>query len=185
MELDKAIKSRHSSKEFKQKKPDWRTIIECIDSARYAPMAGNIFTLKFILVDNKEKIKKISKACQQQFIAKANYVVVVCSSSSATANAYGKKAEIYCRQQAGAGIQNFLLKIQEAGLATSWVGAFVEEQIQRELVIPEGINVEAVFPIGYEIKKPTKQKKKINLDQALYFNKYGNKKMKPIKKINV
>jgi len=184
MELDKAIKSRHSSKEFKQKKPDWRKIIECIDYARYAPMAGNLFTLRFILVDNKEKIKKISEACQQQFISKANYVVVACSNYSKTSNAYGGKAEIYSRQQAGAGIQNFLLRIQEAGLSTCWIGAFVEEQIQRELKIPEGINVEAVFPIGYEIKKP-KQKKKINLDQILYFNSYGTTKMKPIKKINV
>ncbi len=62
MDLDKAIKSRKSVKKFKDKKPDWRDIIEVIDSMRYAPMAGNNFSLKFILVDNKEKIKKISKS---------------------------------------------------------------------------------------------------------------------------
>src|SRR4030042_33924 len=136
MELNKAIENRHSVRKFSNKKPNWRTIIECIDSARYAPMAGNNYTLKFILVDNEEKIDKIAEATQQQFIAKAKYLVVVCSDSSRTKNAYGEKSEIWCRQQAGAAIQNFLLKIEEAGLATCWVGYFVEEQIKRKIKIP-------------------------------------------------
>jgi len=42
MELDKAIKSRRSIRRYSAQKPDWRDIIECIDSMRYAPKAGNI-----------------------------------------------------------------------------------------------------------------------------------------------
>jgi nitroreductase len=184
MDLNKAIQSRHSVKKFKDKKPDWRKIIECIDSARCAPMAGNNFTLKFILVNDRTKIQKISEASQQPFISQAKYIVVVCSNPSITTNAYGKKSEIYCRQQAGAGIQNFLLKIQEIGLSTCWVGNFVEEQIKRTLKIPAGINVEAIFPIGFEFEKQ-KRKTKIELDRILYFEAYGNKKMKSPKKLEV
>ncbi len=178
MELDKAIKNRHSVRKFSNKKPNWRSIIECIDSARYAPMAGNNYTLKFILIDDEEKIKKISEACQQQFIAQTKYVVVVCSNPSRPVNAYGKKGEIFCRQQAGAAIQNFLLKIEEVGLSTCWIGYFVDEQIKDILNIPEDINIEALFPIGYEYKKARTRKMKIDLDRILYFHKYGDKKMK-------
>ena len=184
MDLDKAIKSRISVKKFKGKKPDWRDIIEIIDSMRSSPMAGNNFSLKFILVDDKEKIKKISEAAQQPFISQTSYVLVVCSIYSRTINSFGKRGEIYLRQQAGAAIQNFLLKIQEKKLATCWIGYFVEEQIKRELKIPENINVEALFPIGYEFEKP-KQKQKIGLDEILYFNEYKNKRMKKPKKLNV
>ena len=184
MELDKAINSRKSVKKFKDKKPDWREIIECIDVMRCAPMAGNSFTLKFILVDDKEKIKKISEAAQQSFITQADYVLVVCSNNSRIINSFGKKGEIYSRQQAGAAIQNFLLKIQEKNLATCWIGHFVEEQIRRELRIPDNINIEAVFPVGYAstLGKP---KRKISLDEVLYFNKYKNKKMRNPKKVDV
>ncbi len=178
MELNKAIQSRYSVKKFKDKKPDWRDIIECIDAARYAPMAGNNFTLKFILVDDKEKIQKITDATQQPFINQAKYVVIVCSNTSRPVNVYGKKGEIFCRQQAGAAIQNFLLKIQESGLSTCWIGYFVEDQIKRELKIPDNIQVEAIFPIGYEFEKQKTKRLKIDLDRILYFNKYGNKKMK-------
>lgn len=186
MELDKAIKSRTSVKKFNSKKPDWRTIIECIDAARFAPMAGGNYTLKFILVDNSETIKNIAEECQQDFIAKAHYVVVACSVPGITVNAYGKKqGEIYARQQAGAAIQNFLLKIFESGLSTCWVGLFVEEQIKKELKIPANAQVEAVFPIGFEYEKKRARKAKIDLDNILYFNSYGQKKMNPPKKMDV
>lgn len=172
MELNKAIQSRHSVKKFNSKKPDWRDIVEAIDAARYAPTAGGNFTLKFIIVDNTEKIKKIAEACQQDFITKAYYVVVACSSPSRLVNAYGKQGEIYVRQQAGAGIQNFLLKIEELGLSTCWVGYFVENQIKKILKIPEEINVEAIFPVGYEYKKNKTPKRRIDLDNILCFNKW-------------
>ena len=113
MKLDEAIQNRRSIRKFNTKKPDWRDIIECIDVARYAPMAGNNYTLRFILIDDKEKIQKIAKAAQQDFVSQAKYVVVVCSNPSKTTNTY-EKGEIFCRQQAGAAIQNFLLKIERA-----------------------------------------------------------------------
>ena len=91
MNLDKAIESRKSVRKFIQKKPDWRDIIECIDAARHAPMAGNNFTLKFIVVDDKDKIQRLSEASQQSFISQAHYVVVVCSDISRTSNAYEEK----------------------------------------------------------------------------------------------
>ena len=185
MDLDKAIKSRHSVKNFTSKKPDWRNIIECIDVARYAPMAGGNYSPKFILVDDSEKIKKISEACDQDFVSQAHYIVIVCSDPTRTMNAYGKQGEIYARQQAGAAIQNFLLKIQEYGLATCWIGYFVEEYIKRELKIPDHVQVEAVFPIGFEFEKRPAKKSRIDLDRILYFNSYGQMKMNPPKKMNV
>ena len=177
MDLDKAIKSRSSVRKFNSKKPDWRDIIECINSSRFIPVAGGIYNLKFILVDNPESIKKISEACQQDFVATAEYVVVVCSNPSRLVNSYGKDGEIYSRQHAGAAIQNFLLKIEEKGLATCWVGYFVESQIKHELKIPEDLKVEAVLPIGFAFEKKRTRKEPVELDRILYFNAYGKTKM--------
>lgn len=185
MELKKAIQSRTSVRKFKSRKPDWRDIIEAIDAARYAPMAGSNYTLKFILVDDSEKIKKIAEAAQQDFVAQAHYIVVACSKSGRTVNAYGKEGEKYCMQQAGAAIQNFLLKITEFGLSTCWIGYFVESQIKRTLDIPKDVDVEAVFPIGFEYEKKKTRKSNIDLDRILYFNSYGQSKMKIPKKLNV
>ena len=184
MDLDKAIRSRKSIRKFKSKKPDWRDIIECIDAMRYAPSAGNNFVQRFILVDDKEKIQKISEAAQQSFITEVGYVLVVYSSLSRTLNSYGERGKIYSRQQTGAAIQNFLLKIEEKSLATCWIGHFVEEQIKDLLKIPKTSNVEALFPIGYPAERGKKERK-IDLDRVLYFNDSKTKTMKKIKKVNV
>ncbi|MFC1682006.1 nitroreductase family protein [Nanoarchaeota archaeon] len=188
MQLDQAIQSRKSVRKFSKKKPDWRDIIECIDSCRYAPMAGNIFTLKFILVSDSKTIQKLADAAQQDFIAQSQYVVVVCSNPKLTENAYANFSETFLRQQAGAAIQNFLLKIQEKNLATCWVGYFIEDQVKKALKIPNTIKVEAFFPISNISKEKgtaQRQKQKIDLDSILYFEEYKNKKMNPPKKMNV
>ncbi len=183
MGVERLIKARRSIRKFKSSKPDWREIIECIDSTRYAPMAGNNFSLKFILVDDENKIQKLAEAAQQDFVKDAQYVVVVCTTPGRTETAYGDRGKIYLKQQAGAAIQNFLLKLTECKLATCWVGHFVDEQVKEALNIPKEIEVEAMFPIGYAYEKP-KEKRYIDLDAVLYFNKYGNKRMKEEPKLS-
>lgn len=184
MQLKKAIETRKSVRKYNNKKPDWRTILECIDMARHAPMAGGNFSLKFILVDDPNSIQKLAEASQQNFVGQAKYIVVVCSDTKRTTNLYEKRGEIYARQQAGAAIQNFLLTIVEKKLSTCWIGHFVDDIVKKELKIPENIDVEAMFPIGFESGK-NKTSKKIEMDAIMYFKKWGNKKLKPIKTLEV
>jgi len=178
MDLDKAIKERHCVRKFKTKKPDWKKIIKAIEAATKAPLAGNIQAVKFILVSNKEKIASLAEAAAQNFVATANYVVVVCSDNRQIKRSYDERGERYSRQQAGAAIENFMLKLTSLGLATCWVGAFSDVTVKRVLRIQDDIEVEAILPIGYEIGK-TKQRRKPNLDDVLFFDTWNNKFMKP------
>jgi nitroreductase len=181
MDLDKTIKKRHSVRKFKSKKPDWRMIIEAIDLAKNSPYAGNIPTIKFLLIDDKDKIDKISKACQQSFIKQVKYIVVICNDKENLIKSYEDRGEKYGKQQAGAVIQNLLLKITDLGLATCWVGAFSDNQIKKILDIPKNIDVEALLPIGYEMGK-SEPKSKPDLDNILFFNTWGEKHLNPVKK---
>ena len=184
MNFDSLIRSRKSARKFKDRRPDWRDIIEAIDAARFAPMAGGSYSLRFIVVSDPEKIQRLADAAQQDFVAETHYVVVVCSYNPIVINQYGERGYKYLRQQAGAGIQNFWLKLVEKRLSTCWIGAFVDDMVKRTLTIPENVEVEALFPIGYGSKKTAVKKAKIHIDSILYFDKYGNKQMKPIKRIN-
>lgn len=177
MELNTAIKACRNTCRFKEKKPNWRDIVEAIDAMRHAPMAGNIFTIKTILVDDSEKIKKITDACQQDFISQTKFIVVVCSNPERATNVFGNQGKTFNKHQVGSAIQNFLLKIQELGLSTCWVSHFVEPMIKRELKIPENFNVEAIFPIGYEHDKPYSRCIQRELETYLNFNEYGETRM--------
>jgi len=179
MDFDKVIKERHSARNYTSKKPDWRKIIEAIDAANKAPLAGNITTLKFILVSDKDKIKEIADASQQSFVGTANNIVVVCSDKKQAVLSYGKDGEKYALEQAGASIENFLLKITDLGLGSCWVGAFVESMVKETLSIPDNIEVIALFPVGYERGTPLRRRK-TSLDNVLYFDKWDEKRMKPL-----
>jgi len=183
MDLDKAIKTRHSVRRFKNKSPNWRDIIKAIDLARLAPSAGNIHSIRFIVVTEDEKLRELAEACQQDFVGTAKYVVVICTDPAETIRHYGERGKKYCTQQTGAAIENFLLKLTELKLATCWVGAFADEQVKQILQIPENCEVEALFPIGYEMPPKSKQKPKRKLDHILFFNIWGNKYMHEIKKV--
>lgn len=183
MNTIKAIRKRRSIRNYKNKKPDYRTIIEAIDSARYAPMAGGFLSLKFMLVEDSESIHRISKWSEQEFIEHAKYLVVFISDPKITETPYKGRGERYMRQQAGAAIENFLLHLTEVGLSTCWIGHFNDEKIKKILKIPEDREIEAMFPIGYPLKKEKEGKPKGNFDAKLYFNEWGNNRMKPIEKI--
>ncbi len=181
MDIDKAIEKRRSVRRFSTKKPKWQDIIEAIDSANKAPLAGNIYALRFILIDDKEKIRKLAEAAQQDFFENVDYAVVVCTDKTSLIRSYDERGEIYARQQAGAAIENFLLKIVDLGLASCLVGAFVDDEVKDILEIPkpyDNINVEAILPVGYEMPGYKKEKRKPDLDMCLWFNKWKNKFMR-------
>ena len=184
MDFSTIIKNRASIRNYSDKKPKYEEIIDAVEAANLAPSPGNLPILKFIIVEDEELINKIAQACQQEFIKTALVLVVVCSDSKKIKIMYDKRADKYIKQQAGAAIENFLLKITDMKLASCWTGAFSDITIKNALKIPDNIEVEAVLPIAYPNKTDkTKQKPKPNLGNIVYFETYGNKYKKPIRKI--
>ncbi len=135
MKVIDAIQNRKSTREFSKKKPDWRDIIEAIHSAQYAPMAGGYFSLKFILVTDQDKIDKIAKWSEQEFIEQTQYVVAFITDPKITKLNYKEDSETYLRQQAGAAIQNFMLHLTSQKLSTCWIGYFNQDKIKTLLKI--------------------------------------------------
>ena len=161
------------------RKPDWRDIIKAVDAANKAPIAGNISTLRFVLVQDKGKIKELADACQQDFIFQVHYVVVVCSDNEQVTRSYDERGNKYASEQAGAAIENFLLKLVELKLSSCWVGAFADKMIKNILSIPEEIDVVALLPVGYE-KGLARRRRKTNLDNVLFYDEWENEHMKPL-----
>lgn len=179
MDFDKVVEERHSVREYKAAKVKFDDILEIIDSSRHAPCAGGIFSLKMIIVDKKEIKDALADASLgQYFISEAPYVIVVCSEIEQLRRAYGHKADVYARQQAGAAIENMLLKITELGLSTCWVGLFDENPIKRVLKIPANVMIEALLPVGHEMQKPKAKKTRVDLKNIVRFNGWENKKTK-------
>jgi hypothetical protein len=177
MDFDKVLKERHCTRHFLQKDVSFHKIISIVEAATLAPAAGNLSTVRIIIVNNpKIKLGLVDASAGQQFLSEVPYVLVVCSDPEQAVRSYGKRADIYVTQQAGAAIENMFLKTVELGLDTCWVGAFDGNTVKRILHIPDEVKVEALLPIGYNFEKKMKkhiERRKIDIKHIAYFNGYG------------
>jgi len=183
MEFGKLLEKRNSIRDYSNKKVKIDLILKAIEATNQTPCPGNLPVLKFLIIKKPEIIEGISEACQQKFIKHAKFIVVFCSDNEKIEIMYEERAKKYIQQHSGAAIENFLLKITEMNLASCWVGAFSELIIKKLLKIPKEIEIQAIFPIAYRNNKiKVIARRKINLDNRVYFetweNKYKNKPKK-------
>lgn len=180
METQDAINKRSSVRDFSNKPVKFDLVLEAIDAANQAPFAGNINNLRFVILEKKESKSHIAEFSQQYWISDAQWVVLVCSENSKLENLYQDRGEMYSRQQAGAAIQNMLLSLTAQGLASCWVGAFSGSEIKSKFKIPEQWNIEAIIPIGYPKIRAVKKKRKIDVENKIFWGSW-NEKYKPRK----
>lgn len=172
MQVDEAIRKRYSCRAFAKKRISNDAIKAILEAARNAPAAGNIFTVRIVVVsDEEKKIALANAAFQQDFVAQASHVIVVCSDKRNLEMAYGERALLYARQQAGAAIENMMLKITDLDLGACWVGAFDEQEVKAILNVPENVDVEALIPVGYAAERQ-KLRRKPDLDKITFLEVY-------------
>ncbi|VVB78600.1 Coenzyme F420:L-glutamate ligase [uncultured archaeon] len=185
MNFEEVVKKRASVRKYSDKLPDIKNLIKCIEIANLAPSPGNIALIKYIIIEDQEKIDEIAEACQQDFIRGSQILIVVCSEQKNAETAYESRGKKYTKQHAGAVIEHLLLEITNLGMASCWVGAYSDMILKRILEIPEDIDIEAILPIGYQSRlDKTMQRKKPVLENRIFFGTWKNKYRKPYTKIS-
>jgi nitroreductase len=169
MELDTTIKKRKSVRSFKSKKPSWKDVLAAIDAAIQAPSAGGHFNLKFLMVEKPETIKSLAALCEQSWVSESKFLIVVTSDDRNIENLHGERGRIYSRQQAGASIENILLKLTDLGLSGCWIGSYTDERVRQLLKIPSHILVEAIIPVGYEKPSRSPKKRKRSIESCIFW----------------
>ena len=75
MKFDDVVRKRQSIRSYSDRKVSWKQVSEILDVVRFTPMAGNINTLRMIVIDDLKTIQKLSKAATQNFISEAKYSI--------------------------------------------------------------------------------------------------------------
>jgi len=177
MEFDDVIAKRNSARKFNRKKPSWKDILEAVDAAVQGPFASNKNNLRFLIVEGEKKIEEIAEVCEQEWVADCKVMVLVCSDDAYLEKIFGEKGRIYSRQQAGAAVYAFCLKLTDLGLDSCWVGAYDDNAVREKLKIPGNIQIEAIIPIGYA-SDSSEKKRKPNLESVLYWEEWNNNRRK-------
>jgi nitroreductase len=173
MKLDELFIKRRSVRKYRDRNVPVEVIRELINESTLAPNAGNEQPWKFIIVNDKELLKRISDESKKNILARI----------ASNSNDYAKKYEGMLRNKAlnvfynapclvmilgSSHLKNlyvdcalaasyFMMGATARGLATCWVNLGIEIHDPRmidELGIPEDCTIVAPIIVGYPEKIP-------------------------------
>ncbi len=155
MDFWEVIEKRHSVRDFLPDDVPEEDVRKILHAAIRAPSAGNRQPWHFYVVRDQQVKRGLARAAlNQEFVAKAPLVIVVCADPGRSAARYGNRgAELYCLQDTAAATEHILLAATALGYGSCWVGAFNEMEAAAVLKLPPHLRPVAIIPIG----KPGKE----------------------------
>ncbi len=163
-----AILERRSIRKYKDKKISDDIVEELLKAAMAAPSAANEQTWQFVVLRDKETMKKITKVHDySKMLLEADVAIVVCGDKSK------ELVKDFWVQDCSAATENILIEAQDKGLGAVWLGVYPMKErvdgIKEILKLPEEIIPLSVISMGYpnENKKPSDRfnKERIHYDR--------------------
>jgi len=148
METLEAIHTRKSVRKFLDKKIPDDVIRKILEAAIRAPSAGNRQPWRFLVVTDRDKIKKFDPYDHQPWVENAPAVIVACANPHDTWEKYDEEDDCYVLDTSAA-IQNILLAIHDLGLGGVWVLTCSKRDIRKLAGIPRHWKIISIIPFGY------------------------------------
>ncbi|MEM0380718.1 MAG: nitroreductase family protein [Desulfurococcaceae archaeon] len=162
------LKSRRSIRKFKDSKPPLELVLKALDVARYAPSAKNSQPWRFIIIDDRELLNKLSylhpgaKPLESAPLA----IAVVCNIDESPVS--------YMVDCANA-TTYLLLALHALGLGSVWIQTLRNiDELKKVFDLPENIVPIALIAIGYPDETPVLKQRR-SLSEITFLNKYGNR----------
>jgi nitroreductase len=162
MEFKDVIKKRSSIRKFKPDPVPDDLIFEILKSIRLGPSAGNLQAYEIFIVKDAQIRRNLSRAAlNQEFVCQAPVVLVFCTNSAQNEWKYKSRGrDLYSVQDATIACTYATLTATSIGLASVWVGAFIDEEVRRLLNLEPGLRPVALLPIGYGDENPVRRERR-------------------------
>jgi nitroreductase len=172
-DLFDVFQERRSIRQFKPeivRKEDLKRILE---AARLAPSANNRQPWRFIIVRDKFRKERLAKAaCNQDFIAEADVIVVTLGDPQASPKIKFENKRIPHLQDPMIAVEHMVLAATALGYGTCWIGAFREKEVKHILKVPRRFHVISLLPIGVPAQFPSPRPRK-EIREIVFNEEYG------------
>ena len=144
------ITSRQSIRKFTSEPIPDSVIEDIVKIGISAPSGGNRQPWRIVIVTyNELRVKLADAAHNQNFIAVAPVVYVVCAVPEESAERYKERGRtLYALQDTAALTLNILYGAHLHGYGACWIGAFNEDAVSKTLNIPSNMRPVAMIPVG-------------------------------------
>lgn len=178
MELDNVLRERRSIRKYSNKEVSWLLVSEVLEAGQLAPSAGNLQNWYFIVIRKKYVRERVLKYCDGcEWAIKAPILIVVCADIEKAKRMFGPKGvEVYSVQNCACAAMQMMLKAQDIGLGTCWIGSFDEKAVSNELNIEKTTKPLCILTLGYG---ETQEKLTRNeISNMVFFDMFGEKERK-------
>jgi len=166
LKFKEVIKKRRSIRKYKDTPVPKEQILEILEAARIAPSASHRQPWHFIVVEDKETIKKLAKS---EWAAKAPVMIVGLADQAAS--------PVWCINDLGVAFEHIVLAATDFGLGTCWMGQSNREDLVKGLLdVPDNFKVVALTTLGVSDETPAVKERK-SLDAIVSWEKYGSKNL--------
>ena len=148
------ILTRRSIRHYDKKDIPEYILNQIFEAGRNAPSAANRQPIHFIIVNDQEAKKELSKGMFNRHIKGSPAVIVGCADVNSVLT--GKWAIV----DAAIAMQNMVIAAWTLGIGSCWIGDFKEKKVKKLLKIPDKWKVVALLTLGYPAEKPKQRKKK-------------------------
>jgi nitroreductase len=169
MDALEAILSRRVQRAFSDRAVEADKLNKIVEAGRHAMSARNLQPWQFIVVRERETLKKLGELCSTgRFVADAPAAIVVLKDLNNK-----RWADVDCAQA----VQNMADAGWALGLGTCWVGNFDAEKINALLGVPQEWALFTILPFGYQsAAKPPEARPLKPRSQMVHYERFGNSK---------
>ncbi|AAK80267.1 nitroreductase [Clostridium acetobutylicum] len=151
MDFYQVIKTRTSTKKFKNTPIAAPKLDNMLNAAMMSPSWKNKTSYSFVIVDDERKKDAIanfiinSDEDAKNSVKDAPMVVAIVGDTTESGHINGKE---YYLVDSAIAMEHFVLAAANEGYGTCWIASFDEKRMKDELRIPDKYSVVAITPVG-------------------------------------
>ena len=150
------VRHRHSVRQYQPHCPvEDEKLHAVLETACSAPTAGDLQSYRIVVVKETNLRQKLCDATKgQSFIAAAPVCLVFCADIERSKQEFGERGELYALQDTTIAAAYAQLAVVAAGMGSTWVGEFDENDVAGILALQPNLKAIALLSIGYPAELP-------------------------------
>jgi len=174
--LKTLIKTRRAVREFSDQPISDTDIKDIIEMAIWAPSASNMNARVFVVVRDKDRIRKI-RAFSPGMFSEPKCIIVLCTDKQKAFEVGGELGRDRASlMDIAVSAQNMLLSAWSKGIGTCPLASFNAPAIAKILGLPDHIYPDLIITMGYPASKPETPERP-NIEDVMYYEQYGRKEV--------